>query len=69
MGLEWDALPGPLFDGGTKNVTVQPGASRKLRFQKNFGSSDVDRVQSSPGYESADDTKFCKVKASIDGAP
>jgi len=68
VGLKWDALPGPLFDGGTKVVTLEPGRSKEVRFQTNIGISDVDRVQSSPGYQSVNDNKFCKVKASIDQA-
>lgn len=66
VSLKWDALPGPLPDGGTKEVTLNPGASRELTTKINGG--DVDRVQSSPGYGAASDEKFCKVKASIEEA-
>lgn len=37
-----------------------------VRFQEKIGDSDVDRVQSSPGYQAASDDKFCLVRASID---
>jgi hypothetical protein len=68
VALKWDALPGPLFDGGEKVVIVNPGKSREVKFQKQIDGNDVDRVQSSTGYESADSSKLCKVKTSIDGA-
>ncbi|HXF72475.1 MAG TPA: hypothetical protein VNO79_07700 [Actinomycetota bacterium] len=68
VNLKWDALPGPLFDGGTKVVALEPGRSKQVRFTKKIGSDDVDRVQSSPGYQSADSGKLCKVKASIEKA-
>jgi hypothetical protein len=68
VSLKWDALPGPLPDGGKKEVTLNPGASRELRFTTRINGSDVDRVQSSPGYQAASDEKFCKVMASIDEA-
>jgi hypothetical protein len=66
VGMKWDALPGPLFDGGTKQATLKPGASKQLNFvDKNVSMDDVDRIQSSPGYNSYQDSKFCKVSASI----
>jgi hypothetical protein len=69
VSMHWDALPGPLFDGGTKKVTLQPGGSRELRFTKqHLTFDDVDRAQSSPGYNTSQDSKFCKVKTSIDEA-
>jgi hypothetical protein len=37
-----------------------------VRFQEKIGHSDVDRVQSSPGYQAASSDKLCLVKASID---
>jgi hypothetical protein len=66
VSLKWDAIPGPRIEGGEKVVTLQPGQSREVRFQEKIGDSDVDRVQSSPGYQAASDDKFCLVKASID---
>jgi hypothetical protein len=33
-----------------------------------IGGNDVDRVQSPPGYHAASDSKFCKVKTSINNA-
>jgi hypothetical protein len=68
VNLKWDALPGPLFDGGTKRVRLEPGRTREIRFTEKIGGNDVDRVQSSPGYQAASDSKFCKVKTSIDYA-
>jgi hypothetical protein len=68
VSLKWDAIPGPPIDGGTKSVTLKPGASRDVRFSKNIGQDDVSRVQSSPGYQSAGAEKLCKVKTSIDNA-
>ncbi len=63
VSLKWDALPGPLFDGGTKSVTLHPGQSREIRFtRKGLGLTDVDRVQASPGYKKGGD-KLCIVKA------
>ena len=62
-------LPGPLFDGGTQVVTLTPGTTRELRFTKRgLTTGDVDRVQSSPGYQSASNEKLCKVHTSIDNA-
>jgi hypothetical protein len=69
VSVKWDALPGPLFDGGTKVVTLNPGGTRELRFTKRgLTTGDVDRVQSSPGYQSASNEKLCKVHTSIDNA-
>jgi hypothetical protein len=68
VSFKWDALPGPLFDGGTKEVTLNPGGSRELRFTTKITSDDVSRVQSSPGYNAVGSEKLCKVKASIDEA-
>jgi hypothetical protein len=68
VSLKWDALPGPLFDGGTKEVTLNPGASRELRFTTKITSDDVSRVQSSPGYNAVGSEMLCKVKTWIDGA-
>jgi hypothetical protein len=68
VSLQWDALPGPLLDGGTKEVTLNPGGSRELRFTTKITTDDVSRVQSSPGYNAAGGEKLCKVKTSIDEA-
>lgn len=68
VSLKWDAIPGPLFDGGTKEVTLNPGASRELRFTTKITSNDVSRVQSSPGYNAVGSEKLCKVQTSIDEA-
>lgn len=68
VNLKWDALPGPLFDGGTKTVRLEPGRTREIRFMTKINQNDVDRVQSSPGYRASSDNKFCKVKTSIDNA-
>jgi hypothetical protein len=68
VNLKWDALPGPLFDGGTKTVTLEPGRTREIRSMTKINQNDVDRVQSSPGYRASSDNKFCKVKTSIDNA-
>jgi hypothetical protein len=65
VNLKWDALPGPLFDGGSKTVTLEPGRTREIRFMAKIKGNDVDRVQSSPGYRASSDNKFCKVKTSI----
>jgi hypothetical protein len=69
VSLKWDALPGPLIDGGTKQVRLNPDGTREVRFTKTrLSTDDVSRVQSSPGYKSSSDEKFCKVKTSIDNA-
>jgi hypothetical protein len=69
VSLKWDALPGPLFDGGTKQVTLNPDGTREVRFTKTrLSTDDVGRVQSSPGYKSSSEEKLCKVKTSIDNA-
>ncbi len=63
VSLKWDALPGPLFDGGTKSVELRPGQSREIRFtKKGLSLSDVDRIQASPGYRKGSD-HLCIVKA------
>jgi hypothetical protein len=69
VSLKWDALPGPLFDGGTKEVTLNPGASRELRFTTKINGSDVNRVQSSPGYLAAGNEGLCRVTTSIEEPP
>lgn len=68
--LKWDALPGPPIDGGTKTVTnLQPGASREVNFvKKGVSGNDVTRLQSSSGYQSSNDQKFCIAKTSISEA-
>ena len=68
VSLKWDALPGRLFDGGTWEVSLNPGASRELLFVKKIHGNNVNRVQSSPGYKGAGEEEFCKVSGSIDAA-
>jgi hypothetical protein len=69
VSLKWDALPGPLIDGGTKQVRLNPDGTREIRFTKTrLNTDDVSRVQSSPGYKSSSEEKLCKVKTSIDYA-